>query len=243
MVILFNLIFVWQFFHNFILRRRAFTIFGLFIGIALCFLLVIEILKAEKKDKAVCTAHYLRNKLFVEDESFNAVEIYFGDHQNCTTSVEQDFVDFLDNIKPRLNAETGQRQYTNCVVNQLKNNYFYKEIVLLETVLDYSKFSLKFWKFFDRNSRIKQFHNEMTMIEKNEVNYCMNHPEDAGDYDINRNQNGDFNDSLDVTSEDSNDVNGEGSGHDYRRDSQEVTRSPMRKRDTYNDLFFDELNL
>lgn len=131
-------------------------------------------MQAMDRDIIECKVKYLRREFKTEDESFKAVEDSYREYEECKSMVDENLSTIMDETKLRLNARIGQRQYTNCVMNQLKNHAFYEEKILLAQITDYSKISWTFWKYFDRNAQFRQLSDEIKSIEDEEVNYCVN---------------------------------------------------------------------
>lgn len=136
-----------------------------------------DIIKAKDKEKIECIVKYLKEENLTDDESFNSVGHFNGDYQDCKEMIKQDLNDVVEETKLRLNEMIGLRQYTNCVMNQLKQHEFYDEKILLSKVLNHAKISWKFWMYFERNSWLKVVKQEITIIEEEKVNYCVNNTE------------------------------------------------------------------
>lgn len=136
-----------------------------------------DVIKAKDKGKIECIVKYLKEENRISDESFNSVGHFNGDYQDCREIIKQDLTDVAEETKLRLNEMTGLRQYTNCVMNQLKQHEFYDEKILLSQVLNHAKISWKFWMYFERNSWLKVVKQEITTIEEEKVNYCVNNTE------------------------------------------------------------------
>lgn len=136
------------------------------IGIA--FLIYNDIQKAAKKSIMQCQVNYLNSNGFY-DESFDSVGDFFGNKRQCVEEMKKKIE--IDTQK-RLNAKAGHRSYTICMINFLKNDSNYNNGILLLEVIDYSKLSWKFWKYFERNSRYEILQNQMGFHETYALGYC-----------------------------------------------------------------------
>jgi hypothetical protein len=155
-----------------IFRRQTCIAFGFIVIAAIFFLVTIHFIKAKDKDRIECAVEYLKTEFKSNDESFNAVGDFSKNYEQCKEFLEENFNKILDETRERINTKTGLRQYTNCVINQLRNHEPYKEKILLAQVADYSKISWMFWEFFARRSHLNQIQLELEIIEDSEINYC-----------------------------------------------------------------------
>lgn len=193
-----------------------------------------NVIKAKDSAKIECLVHYLREENRMSDESFDSVGNFYGDYSDCKELVRQNLNDIADNTKLQLNEVTGLRQYTNCVMNQLKQHDAYEQNVLLSQVLDYAKVSWKFWTFFDRNSLHKRAMQEITTIEEEKVNYCVNNIETST-------RQSRPSTTTEESESDEYDDEGCGSGeHDRVKRDQDIIRRVWAKGGENEDLFFEQ---
>lgn len=207
--------------------RRLVVIFLTCITVAaVAFLLLIGISKSKDKGKIECLVQYLKNEENVYDECFDSVSDFYGDYQSCASEVRDNLNNILDATKLRLNQQIGQRQYTTCVMNQLRNHESYNRNILLAQVMDYARVSWTFWKYFDRNSHLKQIEEALKTVESNEVKYCVN----------------DFSERSRVDVEYDDGASSEGSGYqEYFTDSRarrEIPEDDRNLKKIDDDLFF-----
>lgn len=136
---------------------------------AISFLFLIELSKAKDKSKVECIV----SSLETSEECFDSVGEFFGDPENCRQLVLEGFDRFLEDKRVHINEKTGQRQYTTCVINRLSNNDVYQDLVMLSEVLDHTKLSWTFWKYFARRERLNVVETEIDLIEARNIEDCL----------------------------------------------------------------------
>jgi hypothetical protein len=186
------------------------------IMIAFAYLIYNEISKAPVKAKMECYVNYLTANSLT-DESFDSFGQFFGDVELCETIIETKIDDIESATKTRLNDIAGHRAYTICIIKTLKNDSNFVNKMLLLEVLDYTRISWKFWKYFERNSRYKNLESQLSFQESYAVNYCQgNH---------NRNE-----------------IDGSGLGDtaDDDDENEEVTKKSHSSEYYTNDMYFDD---
>lgn len=140
----------------------------LVVAASCCFLLANQITKASDKIKIKCIVKFLQSN-DVDDETFESFRI--GEqsyHQSCPQIIQKT----LKETAKCINEKRNERQYTDCVTTQLKSVKTYQEGMLLANVLEYSKVSWKFWKFFDRKARLLVLQQNLKKIEADQISYC-----------------------------------------------------------------------
>lgn len=188
------------------------------IMIAFSYLIYNEIRKAPVKAKMECYVSYLIASSLT-DESFDSFGQFFGDAELCETIIENKIDDIESTTKSRLNDIAGHRAYTICIIKTLKNDSNFVNKILLLEVLEYTRVSWKFWKYFERNSRYKILKNQLNFQESYAINYCQgNH---------NRNE-----------------IDGSGFGYvtddDTENENEEVSRKTHSSEYNSVDMYFDD---
>ncbi|KAL7023669.1 hypothetical protein ACKWTF_012729 [Chironomus riparius] len=188
------------------------------ITIAFSYLIYNEIKKAPLKAKMECYVSYLTANSLI-DESFNSFGQFFGDAELCETIIENKIDDIESTTKTRLNDIAGHRAYTICIIKTLKNDSNFINRILMLEVLEYTRISWKFWKYFERNSRYKNLEHQLSFQESYAINYCQG----------NHNQN---------------EIDGSGFGNvvddDAEDENEEVPRKPHSSEYNSNDMYFDD---
>lgn len=177
-------------------------------------------MKAGNKRRIECIVSSLQFSGNIHDESFNSVGIFFGDSEKCEENIKKDFDDWLDITKLKLNNKIGQRQYTNCVVNRLRNHQIYMQMFLLTQVLEHTKVSWSFWKYFDRKGRLEDISGGITRIEDSETQICVNNRENQ-------------------SRDDDDESEGSGSGHAIFLLPVATERTKIKSNDFSDDLYFE----
>lgn len=167
------------------------------IMIAFSYLIYNEIRKAPVKAKMECYVSYLTASSLT-DESFSSFGQFFGDAELCETIIETKIDDIESTTKTRLNDIAGHRAYTICIIKTLKNDSNFVNKILLLEVLEYTRMSWKFWKYFERNSRYKILENQLSFQESYAINYCQ------GNHNRNEIDGSGFGDVADDDNEDEN---------------------------------------
>jgi hypothetical protein len=75
-----------------------------------------------------------------------------------------------ENIE-KINAKTNHRAVTICIEKQLKDSSYYQKLLLLE-IVDYSKISWKFWKYFERSEHYKVLSENLKEMEEKAFEHC-----------------------------------------------------------------------
>jgi hypothetical protein len=150
---------------------RKYVLIGLvtLFACAFSFLLLIEIMKAKDKSKIECIV----SSLEMSEECFSSVGEFLGDPENCRQLVLEDFDRYIEDKKIYINEKTGQRQYSTCVINRLSINDFYQDLVMLSEVLEHTKLSWTFWKYFERKNRLDEITKEIDLIESRDIDDCL----------------------------------------------------------------------
>jgi hypothetical protein len=187
------------------------------IMIAFSYLIYNEIRKAPVKAKMECYVNYLTSNSLT-DESFNSFGEFLGDADLCDTIIETKIDDIESSTKTRLNDIAGHRAYTICIIKTLKNDSNFVNKILLLEVLEYTRMSWKFWKYFERNSRYKILENQLNFQESYAINYCQgNHKQ--------------------------NEIDGSGFGDvvdDSEDENEEIPQKPHSSELSSNDMYFDD---
>lgn len=120
-----------------------------------------------------CFGHHLREEggTLINPDAFTSVGLYFGDEDNCKELVSQTLFDAFKNKEDRF---TKRNLATSCVINRLRDHDIYKLFILQSIVLDYSKISWTFWKYFEVRHQLEQTHLGMQLIEESEIIKCEN---------------------------------------------------------------------
>lgn len=147
--------------------------FGVIVVSAVCFLIVVELTKLKDKEKIECIVNSLRTNNNAHDEVFDSFGPYFGSEYDCNIEIKRNLDGVFDETQIRINNQIGQRQFTNCVLNRLKNNDVYKSLILMSQVLDYSKVSWKFWNYFNITNRLASAQQGLKLLEEFETISCV----------------------------------------------------------------------
>lgn len=130
-----------------------------------------EIKKSSNKEKIECLVDHLK-AVGRDDECFNSVGKYNGEPYDCDETIKKILnVKFEDTEKRISNLFDDS---VSCVMEELKNNGFYKNEIYLAEVLEHTKISWKFWMYFGRKSRLIDIETKKTVAEKLNYESCKN---------------------------------------------------------------------
>lgn len=138
---------------------------------AVCFLFIIELYKSSDKRQIECAVEVLKRHN-VTDESFESVGIFLGDNKKCERFIRNNLNDMFEETRRRLNDGIEQRKVTGCVMSRLRNDDHYQQSSLLIGVVEHSKVSWKFWKYFVRSNRLDRVKDEVAAIEHETLKMC-----------------------------------------------------------------------
>lgn len=124
-----------------------------------------------------CLVDSMKNK--EDEECFGAVGPYNGQSADCVEMINATLESNFEVIKARLTFNTR-----DCLMEKLTTQESYMNKILLTQVLGYSKISWKFWKYFERNSRLTEVKEEMHIFEKEAEEKCRGEDETKRKNDI-----------------------------------------------------------
>lgn len=141
-----------------------------FITIGICALIIVEIQKNETRSKMECQAYFLK-EFYITDESFDSIADFAGDDEKCIYEIENKIKIIINETKERLNTQTNHRAVTICIEKQIDDKSYYYKILLLE-IIDFSKISWTFWKYFKRTENYNALIIDINKTESEAFEHC-----------------------------------------------------------------------
>ncbi len=154
-------------------RRKTWCILAVILSlvfILLGYILLMEIQRSEKKKEMECQAYFL-DDINISDESFNALSNFKGDDEICIFEMEKKSEKLLKSFKRELLTQTDHPAVITCIENRLQDLNYFNKLLLLE-VIDYARFSWKFWKYFERTTTFKSLKESIEEMKIESYNYC-----------------------------------------------------------------------
>lgn len=143
---------------------------GLTIAFAIGFLAFMDYKKSDEKEKMQCFVRHL--KTMEDEECFNSVGEFYGEDTECDETIDAVFRESLKETEKELSNRISSWEITNCVLTNLKDQRLYQNKILLTQVLEHTKISWKFWKYFERKTRLNEVHDEIKQFEVRAEKTC-----------------------------------------------------------------------
>jgi hypothetical protein len=108
----------------------------------------------------------------VDDDIFASVDAYTGNPSECADNVKEKIASFYTLTRTKLEANSRQKPYADCVIGEITNNEGYQNLMLKATAIELKGVGLKFWKISNKNARVKDLETKAQDIVSDAIVKC-----------------------------------------------------------------------